>query len=214
MTLSKASITPEGGSAKIEVLFNPAQYSLDKGNQIAEIGVPGLGAPILQFVRGNTRTLTMELFFDTYEEQKDVRVHTDRMYALLGIDADTHVPPVCMFAWGTFTFRCVLERVGGRFTLFLADGTPVRATLNVTFKEWQDLEVEVRANPTRSADHRTAWTVRRGDTLAAIAAAEYGDAAKWRVIADANGIDNPRRVAPGQVLIIPPLRGPVGGGAR
>lgn len=204
MRLSKAFITPSGGNP-VPVLFNPTQYSLDRGNRLAEIGVPGLGSPVLQFVHGTSSTLSMQLFFDTYEDRRDVRLHTDRVYGLLRIDPDTHAPPVCTFSWGTFTFRCVLERVGGRFTLFLADGTPVRATLDVVFKEWRDVAVQVRENPTRSADHRTTWTVRRGDSLSAIAAAQYGDPAAWRAIAEANGIDNPRTLKPGQVLTLPPL---------
>ena len=36
-----------------------------KGAQIAEIAIPGIDAPILQFVRGQTQTLALELFFDT-----------------------------------------------------------------------------------------------------------------------------------------------------
>ena len=205
MPLEKAIITPEDGES-IPVLFNPTQYSLDKGNQIAEIGIPGLGAPILQYVRGNTQTLTMELFFDTYEQQTDVRKHTKKIYGLLGIESATHVPPICTFTWGNFNFRCVLERVGGRFTLFLADGTPVRATLNVTFKEFIDVKIEVQTTPTESVDHTKTRTVKRGDTLNSLAAAEYGDPAKWRPIAEANHIDNPRVMKPGQDLIIPPLR--------
>ncbi|CAG1003592.1 hypothetical protein MYXO_03219 [Myxococcaceae bacterium] len=204
MALEKASITPEGGEA-IPVLFNPAQYSLDHGNQIAEIGIPGLGAPILQYVRGNARSLGLDLFFDTYEQQSDVREYTDRIYGLLGIQADTHVPPIVIFAWGSFNFRCVLERVGGRFTLFLSDGTPVRATLHVSLKEFIDVDVEVRRNPTESSDHAKTRTVKRGDTLSGIANAEYGDPAKWRPIASANGIDNPRLLPPGLSLAIPPL---------
>src|SRR5678810_346586 len=127
------SIQPEGKSA-FNVLFNPTQYGIDKSNQIAEAAVPGLSAPILQFVHGNTRTLSMELFFDTYEERSDVRTHTDKVYDLLNIDASTHVPPICRVAWGDFNFRGVLDHVSGKFTLFLANGTPARATLSVTFK--------------------------------------------------------------------------------
>jgi LysM repeat protein len=207
MALEKAFITPKKpkGGEPIPVLFYPTQYSLDQGNQIAEIGIPGLSAPILQYVRGNTRTLTMELFFDTYEQQTDVRKYTDKIYGLLAIKSSTHVPPICTVSWGSLNFDCVLERVGGRFTLFLANGKPVRATLNVTFKEVVDVDVEVRSTPTQSADHTKTRAVQRGDTLSNIAAAEYGDPAKWRPIAETNGIDNPRVLAPGRVLVIPPL---------
>jgi Contractile injection system tube protein/LysM domain len=205
MALEKAFIKTEDGEP-IPVLFYPTQYSLDQGNQIAEVGIPGLSAPILQYVRGNPRTLTMDLFFDTYEEQADVRKYTSKIYGLLGIKSSTHVPPRCTISWGHFTFTCVVERVGGRFTLFLADGTPVRATLNVIFKEFINVEVEVRSTATESADHTKTRLVQRGDTLSSIAAAEYGDSARWRPIAETNGIDNPRLLEPGRLLVIPPVR--------
>jgi nucleoid-associated protein YgaU len=204
MALEKAYLTPEG-EAPITVLFNPTQYSLDMGNQIAEIGIPGLGSPILQFVRGNTRTLTMELFFDTYEQQRDVRTYTEQIYGLLDIRRSLHRPPICTFTWGRFNFTCVVDRVSGRFTLFLSDGRPVRATLNVTFKQFVDVEVEVRRNPFESSDRTKTYIVKRGDTLSSIAAAEYGDPAKWRPIATANGIDNPRLLTAGKTLVLPRL---------
>jgi LysM repeat protein len=205
MALEKAFITPKD-KPRIPVLFNPTHYSLEKSNQFAEIGIPGLSAPILQYVRGNTRTLSMELFLDTYEQQTDVRTYTSQIYSLLEIEPTTHVPPVCIFTWGQFNFECVLDRVSGRFTLFLANGTPVRATLTVTFKEFVDVTVEVRNHPTESADHTKTHTVQRGDTLSGIAAAEFDDPALWRSIAQVNGIDNPRLLQPGRVLVIPPLR--------
>jgi len=204
MEYTKVSIQPEGQD-EIEVLFNPTNYSVDKANTIAEIAIPGLEAPILQYVHGNTRTLSMELFCDTYEEQTDVSEVTDDIYGLLEIDPDTHVAPICDIFWGSFSFRGVLDHCSGRFTLFLSDGTPVRATLTVVFKEYIDVEVLVRENPTQSADHRKTREVRAGDRLSSIAAEEYGDPAKWRPIADANNLDDPRQLEPGRVLVIPAL---------
>lgn len=204
MALAKAMITPKGEKS-IPVLFNPTQYSLDQGNTLADVGVPGLSAPILQYVRGNGRSLSMDLFFDTYEKRRDVRKHTNRIYGLLDIRGPLHRPPICTFTWGSFNFTCVLERVGGRFTLFLSDGTPVRATLSVSFKEFVEVEVLVRATPTESADHAKTYLVRRGDTLSSIAAAEYGDPARWRPIAEANRVANPRLLPPGTRLVLPAI---------
>src|SRR3546814_1530671 len=45
---------------EIEVQFNPETYRLNKGAQIAEIGVYGIDSPILQFVRGQNETLTLD----------------------------------------------------------------------------------------------------------------------------------------------------------
>jgi len=53
----------------------------------------------------------------------------------------------------------------------------------------------------------TSYVVKSGDTLGAIARAMYGSAAKYTVIAEANGITDPRRIWVGQTLTIPPLPG-------
>ena len=214
VTFAKATLTPvDPAGPEIPVLYNPNQYSLDKRIQLAEMGVPGLGAPIIQYVRGNARTLAMDLLFDTYESGEDVRKYTNEVYALMNVESETHVPAICRFAWGPgkwgkrdeASFRCVIERVSGRFTLFLADGTPVRATLSVTFREFVDVKVLVRNPPTASADHTKTRLVARGDTLSSIAADEYGDPGMWRPIASANLIDSPRILEPGSALVIPAL---------
>src|SRR5215471_4520832 len=54
-----------GLQQRMEVQYNPTQYSISKGAQIAEIAIPGLDAPIQQFIRGQTEKLTAELLFDT-----------------------------------------------------------------------------------------------------------------------------------------------------
>jgi len=110
VALEKALIKPEAprGAPPIPALFNPNQYGLDASNEFAETAVPGLDSPLLQYVRGGSRMLSMELFFDTYEQRTDVRRHTDRIYKLLAIEPTTHAPPICTFTWGRFSFRCVV----------------------------------------------------------------------------------------------------------
>ena len=206
MEFKKASIQPDGQAA-FDVMLNPTQYTVEKGNQIAEIGVPGLSAPILQYVHGNTRTLSGELYFDTYEQRTDVRQYTDKVFNLLAIDPSKHVPPICTVTWGSFSFRGVVDKVSGSYTLFLPNGTPVRAKLNVSIKEYIEVDELVRVNPTQSADHRKSRVVRLGDTLSNIAYEEYGDSGKWRPIAEANGLDDPLVLRPGSLLLIPAIEG-------
>ena len=204
MEFAKATITPKDGDP-ISVLFNPAEYRLNKGNQISESDTPGLAAPILQFIGGRSRTLSLDLFFDTFEARTDVSPLTDKIYALLEINRDTHVPPLCTFRWGRLVFTGVVETVDGRFTLFFPDGKPARATLSVSFKEAVDVTKAVRENPTASVDRRKTRSVKGGETLNTIAAEAYGDPGQWRPIARANGITNPLSLRPGQRLIVPPL---------
>ena len=66
MALTKALIVNTSRPAiPVPVMFNPPEYQLQKSNQFAEIGIPGLGSSLVQFVRGTAQTLTMTLFFDT-----------------------------------------------------------------------------------------------------------------------------------------------------
>lgn len=204
MDFQLVTISPEGGH-EFSVCFNPTRYSIDGANQIAEAAIPGLDAPILQYVHGNARTLSMDLFFDSYEKQEDVRHYTNRVFDLLLIDPHRHVPPICKVGWGSFSFRGVLEHVSGNFTLFLPNGTPARATLSVVFKEYIDVHVLVQARPKQSADHRKTRVVQAGERLGDIAYQEYGDASKWRPIANANRLNNPLQLTPGARLLIPAL---------
>jgi nucleoid-associated protein YgaU len=87
--------------------------------------------------------------------------------------------------------------------MFHPSGFPVRATLSVTLKEYREVIVQLMELDRRSADLTRSWVVKQGDSLWSIAFKEYGDPADWRLIADANHIDNPRQLEPGQELVIP-----------
>jgi hypothetical protein len=203
----------------VPFMFNPNELTVEKTNQYAEVNIPGLPSSVFQFVRGGAKSLTMDLFFDTYEEKLDVRIFTDRITGwdsgslfkaspfkgLMDIDSDRHAPPICLFIWGTLIFQCVIERVTKKFTMFLPEGIPVRATLNITLKECMDVETQLKETYFQSADRTKTWHVKQGDTLWLIAAKEYGNPALWRHIAEKNRISNPRLLEPGRDIVIPPL---------
>jgi hypothetical protein len=202
-----ASGDPVSG-AEIPVAFKPTDYSLNRSVTYGSQSLPGNRTPVTQFVSGEADTLTMELFFDTFETGTDVREQTDRIDDLLAVDAELHAPPICRFVWGSLNFRSVVESANKSFTMFLDDGTPVRARVDVTFREYAPPGDEQAARPRQSADRTKRWRVTEGDTLWSIAASEYGDPTKWRVVATANGIENPRTLAIGAELTLPPLESP------
>ena len=216
MALEQATLTNLDTRARVPVLFNPAEYSLNKENVFAQAAVPGLSSPLLQFVNGNLQTLDMELFFDTYEQHRhastivnpalsDVRRLTRQVVGLMAINPETHAPPVVLFAWGDLTFQGVLARAAQKFTMFLESGVPVRAQLQVTFNEWTNAEAEAKQIKRQTADYSRLHVVGERETLTAIAYGAYGDSRKWRPIAIANGIDRPRRLAVGSKMTLPPL---------
>ncbi|MGC4072989.1 MAG: LysM peptidoglycan-binding domain-containing protein [Nibricoccus sp.] len=202
MSLEKATITRLRTGQQISVMFNPAEYSFDVGNSFAEIDIPGLRAPPIQYVRGNARSLKMELFFDSYETRGDVRAATQQITGLLDKDPLTQAPPILLFNWGGFSLQCVLESAGQRFTMFLEDGTPVRATLTVSFKEYQPVTVEIQSG--FFVGPPTVHNIIAGETASKVAELVLGDPKAWRAIADLNNLDNPRKLVAGTALVVPP----------
>src|SRR5215475_8092601 len=99
------------GIDKIDCLFNPNLYTLNQANTYAEVAIPGIGVPIVQYVAGKARTLKFDLFFDTYEAGKDVSAVTKQVYGLLDRESETHVPPQVEFGWGNFSFKCVIDSI-------------------------------------------------------------------------------------------------------
>jgi hypothetical protein len=219
--------TPHG--AAIDVLFNPTEYSLSKANQYAEIPVPGLDSPLIQFVRGQTETLTVDLFFDTSdsgtdEKAKSVTVKTDPFYQLIKIEALTHTPPIVLFSWGgdafpghrtydtladqnRYGFKGVVESIKQRFTLFSSLGLPLRATLSLVLKEYKTLSEQIAELNKQSPDRTKAHVVQQGETITRIAETGGENGREWRRIADANIIENPFEIEPGMILTIPPKAG-------
>jgi nucleoid-associated protein YgaU len=114
-------------------------------------------------------------------------------------------PPWVVFRWGGLTGSLAyVSQVQAKYTLFTASGVPIRATCQVTLEELSGQAP--KQNPTSGGlvPHRVHEVV-VGDTLAAVAYAEYGVPALWRAIAEVNGIDDPMRLPPGLRLLLPPL---------
>jgi len=192
-------------SAEIEVLFNPSEYTLDIQNNYKETKPAGLEEPIPQFVNGLARTLSMELYFDTYTDGggSDVSAKTKQFTKMLGIG--DHEPPHVEFRWGEFAFYGVVEKMVQRFTMFRSDGVPVRARITVTFKGVKPLADQLKDPPRNSSDKTKRRTVTADTSIWLIAAKEYGDPRCWRLIAQRNRIDDPSAIPPGTPLVVPPL---------
>jgi len=204
-TLEKAKIINVDKNQTIDVIFNPKEYSISKSVQWEPHKAPGLDLPEQEFTSGNPGVLSVELFADTYEAKTSCKDYVDKIYGLALVNPDKHRPPMVMWSWGGTQFKGVVESLTVRYTMFLSDGKPCRAVINMSIKEAATAKEQLEKNPRNSPDHTKRRTVRQGDTLALIAHEEYDDPAEWRRIADANGIDDPKNVRPGMVLTLPPI---------
>jgi hypothetical protein len=217
VALEKASILKkDSGELVLAVMFNPEDYTVNRDNNFAQIAIPGLRAPLLQFVHGNAQTLEMELLIDTVEAHAaggqqlnsagdDARPLVAKLVSLLDIDPATHAPPVLRFVWASFTFTCVLTRAVQKYTMFRADGAPVRAKVSATFTEFTNAETEAKEVKRETSDYSKVHTVVEGETLPDIAFRLLGSAELWRPIAVANGVEDPRLLTAGTQLGVPRL---------
>lgn len=230
LSLAKAQIqrldadgTPQGGA--MDVSYNPTEYTLTKANQWAEIPIPGLDSPLIQFIRGQTETLSLDLFFDstddgTGDDATPVTEKTDDFYHLIKIESASHAPPVVLFSWGgdsfpgsrsydslagqsRYGFKGVVDSVKQRFTMFSSGGLPLRAIITLALKEYKTLSEQISELSLQSPDRTKAHIVQQGETITRIA--ELTDNGRdWRRIAEANGIVDPLAIEPGMLLTVPP----------
>jgi LysM repeat protein len=224
-TVAKAKIVEvdETGNAigdPIICMYNPEQLKVNRGANWSPESIPQRTLQKYTYKGGAAATVDATLLFDTTRDMNehgvkvsagtDVRTYVNKLYKLLKVvDEEKKRPPYCRFEWGgkLYFVKGFLKSVNATYTLFLADGTPVRAEVGVSFEiadEEADLD-KVAQNPTSRTEARKTWIVREGERLDWIANQEYGHPGHWRHIAEVNGIEDPLDLQPGQVLKLPPL---------
>lgn len=196
--------------------FNPEKIKITRAQ--ARTSTPVMGKDQKQEDQAaspqNESTLVLgEVTFDTYEQKPNKSVYTEyiaKLEKFVGSDRHKHAPPQLLFTWGKFSegfkdknrLTGKLESLDVEYTMFLNDGTPVRAKTNLTLRLGPPADAQTDPN---SPDHAKLVTVRRGDSLSDIAYREYDNTAEWRRIADANGIDDPLVLVPGTKIVVPPI---------
>jgi hypothetical protein len=215
MTLTKAQLFNADTSTRVvDCQFNPSELTISKSNQWQSSHSSTTPLPDMTFQGEGPSSFTLNLTFDSYEQRQDVRHLTDAVLSLMSASVEergpqnnvSKRPPHVMFTWGNFsTFPAVIEKIDQKFTLFLDDGRPARATLTVSLKEVPKKRTKEQGqNPTsRAAGASRVHVVQLGDTIDLIAADALGDPGAWRTIAEANDLDDPRRLNPGRALLIP-----------
>lgn len=140
--LQKAKlIAHDRGVLDIELMFNPEEISFarnvkwdaDTGNRGDHL------LPKVNFSGVEPYKLTLkQLLFDTYESKESVMKYVDKIkksVERIEAKADSR-PPVYIFEWGVGKyFHCVVTSLTYKLTMFLTDGTPVRAIVDISLQE-------------------------------------------------------------------------------
>jgi Contractile injection system tube protein len=220
MKLIQATIQSEN-HINIKCMFNPDDITYTKDVGWANQPTNGTQIPAGAFSGGHAATLDIVLFLDSTEDgtNTDIAKEVNKLVSLTKIDPSLpytpakggasksaqHRPPKCTFAWGNYlSFDAVIERISVHYLLFLADGTPVRASATLKLKQIGDKDTFPPQNPTSGG--RTGERLHRlapRETLDQVAWAEFGKPGLWRAIAAFNGIDDPLRLRAGDPILLP-----------
>lgn len=122
-------------------------------------------------------------------------------------EGEIHAPMNLTIEWGkTLNFNCVLTSVNINYTLFSRGGTPLRAELDVEFKE-DDIPVatEIKAN-FQSPDLTHYRMIKAGDQLPSMCEEIYGSPHYYLYVAKVNELDDLRSLKPGQEIYFPPIK--------
>jgi hypothetical protein len=207
----------------VECQFNPTELTLRRSTHWEGKPVPERDFPRSEFKGGNAATYSLSLFFDAYATddyktskpaRRDIRKDINNLVAMglrtygYGVAISYPYlgePPSIIFVWGGIKlFRAVMTNIAVKYTMFDENGVPTRATAECEFMEQSHpLDALPPQNPTSRTETRQTVRVTQGDRLDLIASNFYGDSRMWRAVADANDLDDPFNLRPGQLLEMP-----------
>jgi hypothetical protein len=213
-----------------KVQFNPDSLKVSFANQVASPSGSGdqNGPQARQFVGAGTTKLSVTLYFDVTSELppglapvNDVRKLTQRVaYFITPIgkpiaNPKQFIPPAVRFIWGSFQFDGIMESMEETLELFSFDGRPLRASVAIALTQQK-----ITAFSFNAANDPPAATRRGGpapgtspvteapanSSIQSLSASQPGGGSgtEWQSIAQANGIENPRMLKPGQLINLNP----------
>jgi hypothetical protein len=215
---TKAELHIDGGPI-IKALFNPTELSITKANTWTVDAIKGTSFPKPKFGGGKPREMSVNLLLDESIPNggMSVKKMADELLKMMDVPSGTGggnakaVPPHVTFKWGDVpSFKAACTSLTITFQLFKPNGTPIRADVKLALTQVEpassasSTSASRPTNPTTRSDGGLGvHIVRDGDSLQSIAHRSYGDPNRWRMIAEANGIDNPLHVRRGTALDLP-----------
>lgn len=197
----------------LEFPVNPAKVKLTKGIDYAEDRQQGSLNGSNTYVHYRPETLYFECLFDMTgameDDEETIPVH-DMVDALeqrlYDYNIEAHRPSFVEVEYGSITFRGQLKTLDTEYTLFNADGIPLRAELKVTLTGYCSQKEEKKHFSKRSPDVSRLVTLKEGQTLAALCYEIYGDPLLVGQVARFNNLNGYRNIPAGTKILMPMLR--------
>jgi hypothetical protein len=203
----QAQLQIDGGDT-IQCAFNPESYTITKTNIWTYKPNQSKDYPDPEFGGGLPMVFHLSLLLDTSLQGPDQSIKDQANALMAAMHGKGSAPKFVTFSWGANTLpKAAPLSISIQYALFRPNGDPMRAFVELELAQADKTNPEGQAqNPTTrgTAGLRT-HIVQDGDSLHSIAYESYGDATRWRMIAQANDIDDPLRLRRGASLTIPRL---------
>lgn len=205
----------EGGEYVAQV--NPEKVGFKYQIELEEQQEQGTSAAQPKFSKTKPEEMTFQFLFDATGAvpmpDGSAPINADGVQAriesfkkvVLTYNGEQHKPNNLKLIWGRILFKCVLNELNLEYTLFRADGTPLRATATAKFVGYVEDELRLAEERRQSADVTHYRTIRSGETLQHHVFSIYRDAGMYLEVARVNQLVNLRRLRTGDTLVFPPV---------
>lgn len=195
--------------AMFEVMFNPASYTVNNKINFDTQQAEGSDGADPKFKNVAPESFSIEFMMDGTGVTKSKTTVLEQVAKFkkvtLSVNGKSHRPNYLMVQWGTFIRDCVMESANITYTLFSAEGIPLRAKITASFIDRKESALNSIASMFSSPDLTHYIEIKQGDLLPLIVYKNYGDQKYYLQVARANKLKNFRRLKPGTTLILPPL---------
>lgn len=211
-----------------EVMFNPESYSLRYQNVYQSYQGINTSARTAKYSLSKPSELSLKLIFDNSgivtdpslagalltgsalinksSGKNDVHKRVQQFLDLTAfMDGQIHEPKFLKIEWGDLIFNCRLASVNISYTLFNRSGQPTRAELDTEFVGDIDDSKRLKLENKSSPDLTHVRTVNADETLPLMANRVYGNPNYYIQLAQANQINNFRKLRVGSNIVLPPL---------
>ncbi len=150
---------------EIKFMFNPSELVFERSiaTKAGDATRTGKGIPKVSFSHIEACKLTInKIIIDTYEKGESVNEYINKIKKAVEFVSGKERPPIYTFMWGgqIHLKRCFIDKITYKFTMFLPDGTPVRAIIDsLTLKESDETEPSPALQAQIDAEQRNTDTI-------------------------------------------------------
>lgn len=135
----------------VDAQYNPKELQIDKTIAWQKHNKANANGLQLEFTGAEGRTMSIDLLFDGYEEHISIQPKVAVLEKLATVREpnskhdEMRRPHHCVVVWGTVmggsenSFKCVIDSIQTKYTMFSSAGVPLRATVTLKLKEAERL---------------------------------------------------------------------------